>query len=182
MSDQPNPYAPPLADSDFGTPSFGGASGGLQREGDLLLIPAMGVSFPPRCVVCNQPGHHRLKRTLYWHPPAYYLIICAGWLFYVIVALIVRKSASFEIGLCDEHAARRRNGILIGWLGGVGCLVAGIALIETSPALMLVLVVAAFAAMIGGLLMARTVQPARIRDGWAWIKVGRPFLDSLPRA
>ncbi|HXK16390.1 MAG TPA: hypothetical protein VNG33_01200, partial [Polyangiaceae bacterium] len=130
MDEQPNPYAPPLADTDFGV-RLGGSDQVLRREGDLLVIPALGASFPPRCVLCNEPGQHRLGRKLWWHPPGYYALICLGWLIYAIVAMIIRKSAVFEIALCDAHAARRRTGILLGWLGVPACIIGGVVLLDS---------------------------------------------------
>src|SRR5262245_5268584 len=100
MNEQPNPYAPPRLESDF-LPTPGGAAS-IRREGDLVVIPAHGAEFPPRCVICNQPATQRLRRRVAWHPPAYYLAICAGVLIYVIIALFVNKLASFEVGLCQQ--------------------------------------------------------------------------------
>ena len=178
MGEQPNPYAPPLAETDYDA-RFVGEGGGLRREGDLIVIPVLGVSFPPRCVVCNQPAQNRLRRKLYWPPPGYYALICLGWIFYLVAALIVRKNAQFEVGLCEAHAARRRNGILLGWLGVPACLVGAAALADSSLPAMIALLIVAFGSTVGGLLMVRVVRASRIQDGLAWLKVGRPFLDSL---
>src|SRR4051794_27642362 len=104
---QPNPYAPPSLEADSARADSGllsGYTGALRREGDLLVIPVVGASFPKRCVVCNQPGVKRLQRKLFWHPPGYYLLILAGALIYVIAAMTVRKRASFEVSLCAAHA------------------------------------------------------------------------------
>ena len=34
-------------------------------------------------------------------------------LIYLIVAMVLRKTATIEVGLCDEHRAKRRRSILI---------------------------------------------------------------------
>jgi hypothetical protein len=179
MDQQPNPYAAPRAETDL-DPRLGGVGVALRREGDLLVVPTLGATFPPRCVICNQPAQRRLRRKLFWHPPGYYALICIGALIYVIAAMIVRKSAEFEVGLCDEHSARRRNGIIVGWLGAPLCFVAGIAVIDRVPILSVVLIVASLGLIVASLLMARIVVAARIQDNFAWIKVGKPFLDSIP--
>lgn len=179
MDQQPNPYAAPRAETDL-EPRLVGLGAALRREGDLLVVPAVGASFPPRCVICNQPALRRLRRKLFWHPPGYYALICIGALIYVIAAMIVRKSAEFEVGICDEHAARRRNGIILGWLGSPLCFIGGIAVVDRLPALTLVLIALALVLMVVSLRMARLVTAARIQDGSAWIKVGKPFLDSIP--
>jgi hypothetical protein len=44
---------------------------------------------------------------------------------------------------------------------------------------MLVGVVLSFSLMVATLLLARVVMPARIDPTTAWLKVGRPFLESL---
>ena len=176
--EQPNPYAPPRAETEF-VAGFTGSDQVLRREGDLVVIPVLGASFPPRCVVCNEPGQHRLRRKLWWHPPGYYALICVGWVIYAIVAMIVRKSADFEIGLCNVHATRRRNAILLGWLGVPACIAGGVLLIDAAPALATMLLCLSFVLLVISLILVRLVSAARIQDGTAWIKVGRPFLDSL---
>ena len=179
MNHDLNPYAPPRADADV--PSTFGSGEGLRREGQLILIPAAGASFPPRCVICNQPAHTRLRRKLFWHPPGYYALLCVGALIYVIAAMIVRKSASFEVGLCDAHTTRRRAGIILGWVGVPLLLALAVALADSSSGLFsAILSFAAFGVLVAALLMVRIVTAARIADGYAWIRVGRPFLDSIP--
>jgi hypothetical protein len=173
-----NPYAPPKAEPGA-DPRFFGTAEGLRREGDLLVIPVHGARFPDRCVICNQPSVKRLMRKVYWHPQILYLLICTGVLIYAIVSLIVRKMASFEVGLCDAHAKRRRNGILLGWLGFFGCLVATVAVADRAPALMFVFLIGMIALPVVGVVMVQVVTPKRIDSVNAWLKVGRPFLDSL---
>ena len=143
-----------------------------------MVIPVRGASFPARCVVCNAPAERRLRRKLYWHPPAVYALICLGALVYVIGALITRKKAELEVGICDAHAARRRNGILIGWLGAVA-FIGSLLLVEQSPVFALIGAVLLLAGLVTALLLAQVVTAKRIDERQAWLKVGRPFLDSL---
>lgn len=173
----PNPYAPPRFESDLAVMPAAGQ--GLRREGDLAVIPVQGAIFPPRCVVCNAPAEKRMRRKLYWHPPAIYALLCLGALFYVIGALIVRKKAEFEIGVCGEHAARRRNGLLIGWLGAPLGLILAVALVEQSPALIGLGLLVFLGALVAAILMVQLVTAKRIDERQAWLKVGRPFLDSI---
>ena len=178
MSEQPNPYAPPRLDSDF-QPMYGGGTGHIRREGHLVVIPSRGTVFPPRCVICNDAATERLQRRVFWHHPLCYLAICAGVLIYVILALLVRKSATFEVGLCQAHASRRRTAILVGWVGAPLPVFGGIALSDVDPLYLLTGVVLSFSLMVTTVLMARVVTPARIDETTAWLKVGRPFLESL---
>jgi hypothetical protein len=176
-----NPYAPPSLQADAGS-SFGvlhGFDDGLRREGDLIVIPVRGATFPPRCVICNEAAVKRLKRRLFWHPPGYYALIFIGWVIYVIVAMSVRKRAEFEVGLCQRHTARRRNGMLIGLLGSALCVVAGVALSQTLPALAIAFGVGFLACVIAGAVMVRIVTAKRIDKQYAWLKFEKPFLDSI---
>jgi hypothetical protein len=174
----PNPYAPPRFESDL-VPFPGGAGGRVHREGDLVVIPVQGASLPPRCVVCNASADRRMKRKLYWHPPGVYALLCLGAVFYVIGALILRKKAEFEMGVCNEHAARRRNGILIGVVGvPLGFLVMGAA-VESSPIFIVLGLLVMLGSLVAAVLMVQLVSAKRIDERQAWLKVGRPFLDSL---
>jgi uncharacterized membrane protein len=108
-----NPYAPPQS----GTYDPAQGTSELRVEGDIIVSPKDCV-WPDRCVVCNAPANgYRLKRSLFWHPPALYFLLALSWLIYLIVALIVRERGTIHIGLCEQHRQRRRNGILIGWFG-----------------------------------------------------------------
>ena len=181
MSSSHNPYAAPSADTDFERPRAG-SEDGVYRDGQFLVIPAQGAALPARCVVCNAPAHARLTRKLYWHPPGYYVLVFISALVYVVVAMIVRKRAHFELWLCDQHARRRRNGILLGWLGSVVCFGALFATVasNTNSAIPYLLLIFGFVgSLVGGILLARVVSAHRIDKRYAWLRVGRPFLDSF---
>ena len=111
-----NPYAPPAADVDSVRSE---SAHGFWREGDVLVMASgQSVVLPDRCIHCNQPaGGFKLKRTVYWHNPALYLLIVISALIYVIVALIVRKSVRLEVGLCQRHRSRRRLGLALLFVG-----------------------------------------------------------------
>lgn len=181
MNPNPNPYAPPSLQADgesyLGTsPGYGG---GLRREGDLIVIPVAGAAFPPRCVVCNESAVKRLRRRAFWHPQGYYALIFVGWLIYLIVATFVRKRADFEVGLCQQHVERRRNGMLIGWLGSIACLGAAAGCASQYPVLAMVFVLGWLGSMIAGVAMVRVVTPKRIDKQYAWLKFDKRFLDSI---
>jgi hypothetical protein len=178
MDQLSNPYAPPKAESSAYPPIVGSGEG-LRRDGGLVVIPVNGARFPDRCVVCNQTAVKRLQRKLYWHTPVLYFLICAGILIYAIAAIVVRKRAHFEIGLCQAHVERRRNGILIGWIGFFASLVGLIAVADRAPAFIFVFVLAMIAFPVAGIIMTQVVAAKRIDNVNAWLKVGRPFLESL---
>lgn len=170
-----NYYAPPTTDTSF-TPTLGAA---IHREGQTVVVPVQGASLPPRCVRCNQPASKRLLRRLYWHHPALYLLLLVGLCFYLIPALIVRKKAVVEIGVCDQHHKRRRGGILLGLLGFLVCFGVTIATIESDPVIGVISLFGAVLLPVAGFAMARLVTATRIDDQQAWLKTGQPFLESI---
>jgi hypothetical protein len=146
------------------------------------LVMTKDAQLPDRCTVCNAPANGmRLKRNLYWHPPAWYLLICAGILIYAIAALIVRKKASIEIGLCRTHIQKRKTAIAITWsLIGVSILVTILGTIKY-PALILLAVAIFLGALIYSILAVQPVTPAKITDRLVWLKgVNETYLNMLP--
>lgn len=187
MSDV-NPYASPFS-SDYAAPVIAQVVGpALYCKGRLLVMHKHAV-LPDRCVKSNQPAHgRRLKRRLYWHHPAVYLAILANLLIYVILALILRKTATIQIGLSDAWFRKRRRAIGLGWLlflGGAGGFVAACSQVGSqSPNAglgILLGIAVALGGTIYGLLAARMVVPTRMTDDYIWLKgVHRDFLADLP--
>lgn len=101
---------------------------------------------------------------------------------YLIVALVVRKSATVEIGLCDEHLAKRRRDL---WIM-IGLLIAGLlglalAIGYSDPTYLLLGFLGLIAAIIYGVVAVRIVTPAKIDDRFVWLKgVNKYYLDELP--
>ena len=182
MADEFNPYAAPetsrSADRPLSDPNEGR---GVWRDGDVLVMAKI-ARLPMRCVKCNEPATNRLRRTLYWHHPAFFVLLLSP-LIYIIVALIVRKTLTFEVPLCDEHRARRSGAILFSWLLGL----AGLAICfapaidsDYSPAIFVGLILIVFS-LIYGTVRSQIVSPLRIDDTHAWIrKVSPPYLAELP--
>lgn len=181
-----NPYEAPKGDL---KPIGSLADGGLWRDGNLLVMRKDAL-LPDRCLRCDSPAEgYRLKRNLSWHHPAWYLIVLANLLIYVIVALCIRKTAKIEVPLCPIHRAKRRNAILTGWLlalAGIGLFIAGIALggTERESSLIVLVPVGAVVFLVGlfwGAIGAPPVVPTRIDDYYVWLKkVGPEFLGHLP--
>jgi hypothetical protein len=186
VADDFNPYAAPeisrSADRPLSDPNEGR---GVWRDGDVLVMAKI-ARLPMRCVKCNEPATNRLRRSLYWHNPIYYLLIFVppGLIGYVVVALATRKTLTFEVPLCDEHRARRRGAILFSWLLGL----AGLAIcfapaIDTDygPAIVVGLIMIIFS-LIYGAVRSQIVTPLKIDDTHAWIKKVSPlYLAELPR-
>jgi len=159
-----------------------GAAGGMWRT-KKQLVTCSEKPFPDRCVRCNAPANgYRLKRTLYWHPPAYYLLILLNLLIYALVAAFIRNKAIVRIGLCEKHRVRRRWGILVcsvGVAGGIGLIVAG-AMEGSGAAILAGIGLLLGGAIYGGFTGAR-VSPAKITKENVWLKgVNKEFLAELP--
>lgn len=159
------------------------ASGAGVWRDQKKLVMDKNANLPGRCVKCNAPAQgQRLKRSIYWHPPAIYLLICAGVLLYAIVALIVRKSATIHVGMCADHLQKRKIGILASW--GIVVLSA-IAFVvganQELPALLILGLILFFAAVVYGIRVAQPVTAAKMTDQHVWLNgVCIPYLEELP--
>jgi hypothetical protein len=185
-----NPYAAPEADLDASPVD---EHHGVWRAGDDVIMFKDG-EFPDRCVKCNQPADGwRLKRSLSWHPQGYYLLLLISPVIYVIVALVVRKTAKVRFPLCDEHRRRRGRAIGSGWLlalGGVACMIIvpliSSAVVGPDDDLWSVGgVLSGAALMLGGLIYgvlgSRVASTVRIDKRFVWLTNIIPeFVDSLP--
>ena len=193
--DTPNPYAAPQdypmaeayppPDSPF---ADGTKPAGLWQQGNLLVLDKF-AQLPDRCVKSNEPAGRRLKRNLYWHHPAVYLAILLHLFIYVILALILRKTATIHIGLSDHWFAKRRRAILISWilvLLSIVLVVIGAMNVNSGDDFGLVWLIPVgiflfIGALLYGLIAARMVVAKRINDRYVWLKGVHPdFLADLP--
>ena len=171
-----------------GTAPAAGARGTIWRYRRQLVVRSE-TALPDLCVRCNAPANgYRLKRQLYWHAPAYYLLIilglfvCLGILAYLIVALIVRKRATLYVGLCETHRAQRKWFIIGSWLATL----IGLSMVFIGIGESIALVgFAGLFLFLGGLLVAGLKVPvisaAKIDKDFAWIKgAGEEFLANFP--
>ena len=155
----------------------------IWRDGKFL-VAARDTVLPDRCVKCNRPARGaRMTKKLYWHPPAYYLLICGGLLIYAIVALMVRKTATIHLGICEEHRSKRKRSIAITWslvaLAFVLFVVSGV---TDEAAFIVIGFVLLLAAMIFGIVTTQLVTPVKIdHQGVVWLKGIPPaYLEGLP--
>jgi len=147
-----------------------------------ILVTTKQATLPDRCVKCNTPTQNKLKRNLRWHHPALYILIVGGVLFYVILALVLGKSATLNVGYCETHAAARKRAILIAWV--LVLLSFGVfyfAVTIEDMRLFLFGVILFFAGFIYGLVKARVVAPQKIDDHYVWlIGVNAQYLEQFP--
>lgn len=156
--------------------------GGIWRDGKTLVMQKT-ARLPDYCIKCGAPanGSH-LRKKLSWHHPALALLVLVGVLIYVIVALVVRKSAIIDISLCEEHLRKHRTAVIVSWLiclTGVALIVLAIAEESGGSALFGVLLL--FASAISAATWARVVTVKKIDDQYVWLKrIDENFLARLP--
>jgi len=183
MENEPNPYAPPVVPhGERRRSKKGQREQRYWREGDAVCLPVVNARLPKRCVVCNGPiAGDRVSRLFQWHPRWITLLILVGWIPYIIAAALTRKTARVEHGLCAEHTARRKNGLILLWGGlGAGLVVLIIGGSGHAVATMALGFVILLGGLIAGGIMSRTATPKKIDTTFIWLKVGQPFLDSCP--
>ena len=122
------------------------------------------------------------RSRLTWHHPLLYILLFVALLIYLIVAMVVRKMATIEIGLCDEHLKKRRRDLRI----TIGLLVAGLiglalAIGFSDGTYLLLGFLGLIAALIYGIVAVRVVAPAKIDDQFVWLTgVNKDYLIELP--
>ena len=122
-----------------------------------------------------------LFRSPRWVIFVFILSRLIGLVFY----LIKRKRLNLWVGLCEEHRAQRRQGLI---LGGAG-LVLGILFFCGMPfmreaAAIFMMLGGGVVCLIGGALLMRRASiltPQGVEGEEALVKAGQPFMDSLPR-
>lgn len=148
------------------------------------MVVSKGAELPDRCVKCNAPTPGpKFKKKLTWHHPAIYILLFVALLIYLVVAMVLRKSITVELGLCDEHKAKHRRSLFITWaliLLGFGGFILAIVAEDGNlalPAALLLLVGIVYAVV-----AVRIVTPAKIDDKFAWLKgVNKDYLNELPQ-
>jgi hypothetical protein len=159
---------------------------GPWRDGKFL-VTLKSTPLPEACLKCGAPPVKRVKKTLSWHDPLLYLVLLAGPLIYLIIALCLRKTARVLVPLCPACNGRRKRNIAIGWLSFAAAVAAFFisgAVVENEDTSIIV-------ALCGGALITfslfwalgtQLVLPQKINENHAWLKkAGAPFLDRLPQ-
>ena len=188
FAEQVNPYAAPqVAGYQPSMPGVGqNPFAGLWRQGTILVLHKM-APLPDICLLSNQPANRRLKRSMHWHHPAIYIALLISPIIYIILALILQKTATIHIGLTNEWYTRRRRRMLLAWsmaLAGALLFGMGIAVGESSEGVAVAGVILglllALSGLIYGLIACRLVTPQRITDQYVFIKGVHPdFLNRL---
>ena len=158
---------------------------GLQtiwRDNSTLVMTKEAL-LPDRCIKCNEPTGERLKRKLTWHHPALYLTILISILVYAILAMVIRKTATVNVGFCEDHLSTRRRYLAITWIlgiAGVLCLPLAAMLDDATPVFVGLLLL--FVTAIYGIVTLRVVVPSRIDQHFVWLKgINSDYLREFPQ-
>ncbi len=146
--------------------------------------------LPNRCIKSNVATEERLKRKLYWHHPALYLLLVANLLIYALVAAIVNKTAVIQVPLSAPYKKRRIRNMLIAWLSviaGFGCMIIGVILADSrATATIAILFFMLFPALVlfgalFGLYGCRVIHAKKIDGQFVWLGgVSGEFRESFP--
>ena len=147
-----------------------------------VLVMTKQAPLPERCVKCNTPTQHKLKRNFRWHHPALYILVAGGLLFYLILALVVSKTATIHVGLCEAHSAARKRNILITWMLVLLSFASFYFAAAADEMSLLFVGLALFlGGVIFGIVKARVVAPQKIDDHYVWLIGANPnYLDLFP--
>ncbi len=151
------------------------------RDGNQLVIVNQS-SLPDVCVRCGEPAAgSRLKRTFYWHHPAFYALILFNLIVFVIVAMCVRQKLVCEIGVCRTCRSKRVNQLLLGWGFFFGGIVVGVAGIANEAAWGFAGLFMLLFGLVWVAIKTPWLKPKKIeKDGYGWFAGASPrFLESL---
>ena len=119
-----------------------------------------------RCVKCGAASSTAPLMTFGWDTPVIYLSILAGVVVYLILALILRQTVSFRVGLCQHHATLRKAWLVGAWIGLFaflgGFMVAGV---KESALPLLVINLPGLILAIVGSRRSSALRPVVLRDG-----------------
>ncbi len=187
-SGDPNPYAV-TSNSPYGLQPNTDVRNEIYQAKGFLIMHKQAV-LPDRCIKSNEATQERLKRSLYWHHPGFYLLILFNLIVYAVVALIIRKSAVLQIPLSAPFKRRRIRNMLIAWtsvLLAIGCFVVAISILDgrsQNPMGTVLLIAFPFLLIFGtffGLYGCRVVYAKKIDDHFVWLGgVSKEFQQSFP--
>jgi len=155
----------------------------LGRIGRRKLILQRISTLPNRCVKCNEDVDHRRKRIkLTYVLPWAYLGLLGGVLPFVILAVVLRRTAVIELPVCSRHRATP-------WIHGsvgmviiaAGVLAIPIGITQTSTGIGLAGVAGIFFGLGYIAILTPLVRPSRIEKAYVIVRGCHPkFLDHFP--
>lgn len=98
MTEQMNPYAPPVGELYSPAMEEDWVAGRVWRLGDLMVIGA-GAELRPRCFVTGEDTDTSLEITMSWHPGWVYILLLFGIFPYFIAVPFVRRDIRIKVPL-----------------------------------------------------------------------------------
>lgn len=150
--------------------------------------------LPPACMRCGEPSTVVKARTFSWHPSWVYVLLVAGVLPFLIVALIMTQRIRVLVPLCDAHKNHWLTRNLVIWTSFFGLAVLGagslILMGENGPGrgndplpgylcggVVVCLIIWVFVAAV---LQTTAIRPAEVTDGGVTlIGVGERFVEAV---
>ena len=172
--DNDNPFRSPLSDTTRPIQRSGSHGAGIWSDYNLLVL-RKDAELPDRCIACNEPAEgRRWTQKFYWHSPVFYLLIIVNILIYVLVAVIVRKSAQLSLGICERHQRQRTTALIVGWTTFALAILGFVIATQLRDATVAVAIIASLALFFVGILYAifrrQLVSPKRIDKNFVWLK------------
>lgn len=157
-----NPYAPPQHD-ELELAGTSSAARGARLLGNVLICDK-GAALPPLCLYSGAPvSEPQIRRTLSWAPQWCLLLAAFSPLLGVPVYFIMKKSGQLSYSLSPEAKRRRRDGVLIAFAGGLGCVaLAVVAAAADAPWLVLLAVLGCLVSIVVGSVRARLFNLTKI--------------------
>jgi uncharacterized membrane protein len=129
-----------------------------------------GYELPSVCMVCGAEATRHKSKMFSWHPSWVYLLLLAGLLPFVLVAVIMTQRRRISAPLCDQHRyhwGSRQALVLLSVLGIIGLIVGLAVLTSAQPGRQPLLPASAWlalpAALLGWIILAIIVQLGTIR-------------------
>lgn len=154
------------------------------RSGETLVVKSDSV-LPDCCVRCGEPAEEQvINKWLFWHTPILLPVAFLSWPFYLLLAVVMRRTMQVELPMCTRHINQRRWCTILGVLmlpTAAGMVLA--ALVQAAPLLFLMamLMVLSSAVLIG---WARNpVWVVRFEENVAFVQNVHPTIlekDSIP--
>lgn len=185
-----NPYLPPESELDVSPDVEPIDAAGVWRERNMLVVRRTG-ELPDRCVKTNLPARgSKLTLKLVWRHPAWYLLLLTpriGIALFLIVGMLVRRTAVVDVGLCEDVIDHRRGRQILAWTliaGGVCAIFGGLAWTDRNVDVGLATTLAGLISVIVGSIVLSTTQllwTKRIAGDFVWLQgIHRDYLAALP--
>ena len=176
MTENPNPYAAPLTQSQPIARSPAQDNQGLWREGNLLVMHK-NARLRVTCVKTGEPASQSVKRKVTWHPPWITVTILMGILIYAILAIMMTKRATLSFPLSEAAYRNRRSWLMRTWIAGLLCavgFVSGFFLLVNQIIFGVVLLIGGaiggIVCLVVGQSTASILKPTKITDSHVWLK------------